>query len=63
MKPINAPERCNARVKRLAQVRFMTLRIEHTPPTETDRGGPGRLLAAFRDFAIRALGCLEAARP
>ncbi len=41
----------------------MALRIEHTPPTETDRGWPSRLLAAFRDFAIRALGCLEAARP
>jgi hypothetical protein len=63
MKPITAPERCNARVQRLAQVKFVSLRIEHTPPTDTDLSRPGRLLASLRDSVIRVLGCLEAARP
>lgn len=63
MKPITAPERCNARVQRLAQVKFVALRIEHTPPSETDRRPPGRLLASLLDSVIRVLGCLEAARP
>ena len=62
MKPITATDRCNARVQRLAQVKFVTL-PEHTPPAETDRprlaAGIARLLSRF----TRAIGCLEAARP
>ena len=63
MKPINAPDRCNARVQRLARVKFVVLPLEHTPPSETDQGWLARLVASLRSQAIRVIGCLEAARP
>ena len=63
MKAMTAPDRCNARVQRLAQVKFIALPLEHTPPSETDRNWVSRLLANLRNSAIRVIGCLEAARP
>jgi hypothetical protein len=63
MKPITAPDRCNARVQRLAQVKFVVLPLEHTPPSEIDQTWVGRLMASLRNSAIRVIGCLEAARP
>lgn len=62
MKPMTAPNRCNARVQRLGQVKFVAL-PQHTPPTETDRAWTERMIASLRDCVIRVLGCLEAARP
>jgi hypothetical protein len=62
MKPICAPDRCNARVQRLGQVKFVAL-PQHTLPTEIDRAWTSRLIATFRDHLIRVIGCLEAARP
>ena len=63
MKSIPVPDRCNARVQRLAQVKFIGLPLELPPPSETDRTLPARLLASFRDTVSRVIGCLEAARP
>jgi hypothetical protein len=63
MKPIPVPDRCHARVQRLAQVKFIGLPAELPPPSETDRTLPGRLLASLRDTFSRVIGCLEAARP
>jgi hypothetical protein len=63
MKSISAPERCNAREQRLAQVKFVALPIEYASSSETDRGRPARFFASLRESAIRVLGCLEAARP
>lgn len=63
MKPIPVPDRCNARVQRLAQVKFIGLPAELPPPAEIDRTLPGRLLASLRDTLSRVIGCLEAARP
>lgn len=62
MKPITAPDRCNARVQRLGQVKFLAL-PQHTLPTETDRAWTARMIASLRDSVIRVIGCLEAARP
>lgn len=62
MKPITAPNRCTARVLRLAQVKFLAL-PPHTPPTETDRAWFERMIASLRNCVIRVIGCLEAARP
>ena len=63
MKPITAPDRCNARVQRLAQVKFVSLPREHTPPSEIDRKWFARVVANMRNCVIRVIGCLEAARP
>jgi hypothetical protein len=63
MKPMTAPDRCNARVQRLARVKFVALPLEPTPPSETDQTWVSRLLANLRNSAIRVIGCLEAARP
>jgi hypothetical protein len=63
MKSITAPDRCNARVQRLARVKFVALPLEHTPPSETDQTWLSRVLASLRNSAIRVIGCLEAARP
>jgi hypothetical protein len=63
MKPIPVPDRCNARVQRLAQVKFVGLPVEPTQPAETGRTLPARLLASLRDTLSRVIGCLEAARP
>jgi hypothetical protein len=57
-----APQRCDARVRRLARVKFMALPLE----AAVDSGASsilGRLAARLRDFSNRVLGCLEAARP
>jgi hypothetical protein len=63
MKAMTAPDRCNARVQRLAQVKFVALPLELTPPSEIDRNPFARWLANLRNSAIRVIGCLEAARP
>jgi hypothetical protein len=63
MKTMTAPDRCNARVQRLAQVKFVVLPLELTPPSETDQSWLTRLMASLRNSAIRVIGCLEAARP
>jgi len=63
MKPITATDRCNARVRRLVQVKFVSLPPEHTPPSETDRSRLARLLFRLRDSFTRVIGILEAARP
>ena len=63
MKPIIAPDRCNARVKRLAQVKFVCLQLEPPPPSETARRASAGFFATIRDSLIRVIGCLEAARP
>ena len=63
MKAMTAPDRCNARVQRLARVKFVSLPPELTPPSETDQTWLARLLASLRNSAIRVIGCLEAARP
>lgn len=63
MKPMTVPARCNARVQRLAQVKFIGLPLELPPPSETDRTLPARLVASLRDTLSRVIGCLEAARP
>ena len=63
MKPITAPDRCNARVQRLVKVKFVALPFEHTPPSETDRPRMARHLEWLRDLLTRAASCLEAARP
>lgn len=63
MKSISFPDRPNARVRRLAQVKFIGLPLELPPPCETDRTFPARLLASLRDTVSRVIGCLEAARP
>ncbi len=63
MKAITVRDRSNARVQRLARVKFIGLPLELPPPSETDRTLPARLLASFRDTVSRVIGCLEAARP
>jgi hypothetical protein len=63
MKSIPVPDRSNARVQRLAQVKFIGLPLELPPPSETDRTFPARLLASLRETLSRVIGCLEAARP
>jgi hypothetical protein len=63
MKPLTAPDRCNARVQRLARVKFVALPLELTPPSETDQTWLARLAAGLRNCAIRVIGRLEAARP
>jgi hypothetical protein len=63
MKPITVPDRCDARVQRLAQVKFIGLPLELPPPPETGRTPTARLLASLRDTLSRVIGCLEAARP
>lgn len=63
MKSTTVPDRPNARVQRLAQVKFVGLPLELPPPSETDRTFLARLLASFRDTVSRVIGCLEAARP
>ena len=63
MKETTAADRCNARVQRLVQVKFIALPIEHTPPSETDRPRMARHLEWLRDLLTRAASCLEAARP
>ncbi|HET7730712.1 MAG TPA: hypothetical protein VFK48_11830 [Usitatibacter sp.] len=60
MRTPTATDRSNARGRRLAQVKFVALPAEHTPPADTARS---RLAARLRDFLNRAIGCLEAARP
>jgi hypothetical protein len=62
MNPMTAPDRCNARVQRLGQVKFVSL-PQQAPATETDRAWLARTLQSLRDCAIRVIGCLEAARP
>jgi hypothetical protein len=63
MKPITATDRCNARVQRLVQVKFVVLPPEHTPPTATARSRLACLRARLRDSFTRAASILEAARP
>ncbi|MGZ5683206.1 MAG: hypothetical protein ACXWG9_03685 [Usitatibacter sp.] len=62
MKLISAPDRCNARARRLGQVKFVAL-PQSALPAETDRAWIARLASSLRDSAIRVIGCLEAARP
>lgn len=63
MRTPTASDRSNARGRRLAQVKFVALPAEHTPPADTARSRLAARLARLRDFLIRAIGCLEAARP
>jgi hypothetical protein len=63
MKTMTAPDRCNARVQRLARVKFVALPLELTPPSEIDQKWLSRLITSLRNSAIRVIGCLEAARP
>ena len=63
MKAPTAADRCNARVRRLAQVKFVGLPAEHTPPSATTRGTAAAALALLRASVIRVIGRLEAARP
>jgi hypothetical protein len=60
MNTLHAPNRCDTRAIRIAKVKFVALSLDEErvePPRAHTR------LRAFRDFLIRVIGRLEAARP
>jgi len=66
MSPSTASDRRIARVRQLVRVKFVSLPQELAPPPGIARPRLARALAALRDRFIRfirAIGCLEAARP
>ena len=63
MELAHAPDRCNARVKRIAQVKFVVLPLELLAEPAAARRPLGRLRALLRSSLLRVIGCLEAARP
>jgi hypothetical protein len=69
MNTLHAPNKCDGRAKRIAQVKFVVLEmdpdLELTPDAQavTPAQAGARSLSSFRSFLIRVIGRLEAARP
>jgi len=63
MKPMTASDRGNARARCLVRVKFVSLPQELPLRPDTARSRLRNRLARLRDRFIRAIGCLEAARP
>jgi hypothetical protein len=66
--PNPAPDRCTARARRIAAIKFVALPLEHGQAGETDlpvpAGRPSILRRIFQLLSsFRASGRLEAARP
>ena len=61
MNTLNAPDRCDPRAIRIAKVKFVVLPLDEECVEAPKAHTP--LLSSFRDFLIRVIGRLEAARP
>ena len=57
----HAPDRCNPRAQRIAQVKFVALPLETA--LEAEGFTPPALFTTLRKLIIRVIGRLEAARP
>lgn len=61
-----APDRCDARARRLVQVKFVALPLDfeaERPAAETVSSLPARIYRSVRDLLSRVMGRLVAARP
>jgi len=62
MNSLRAPNQCDPRAIRIAKVKFVALSLDDEEAVEAPKAHPPPL-STLRNFLIRVIGRLEAARP
>lgn len=63
MNTLHAPNRCDTRAIRIAKVKFVVLELDQEFVVPVETGTQPSVLETLRNFLIRVIGRLEAARP